>query len=911
VQDRTIAAMGEQVAGTLTFVFTDIEGSTRRWQRHGDAMRDALERHDSMAADVIEGAGGRIFKHTGDGVCAVFGSSGAAVEAAVELQRRLVAAAAAGEWDAVDGLAVRIGVHTGEATTRDGDYFGPALNRVARIMAVAHGGQILLSNATAALVGPAVGDVTIVDLGEHALRDLDVPERLHQANAPGLPTDFPPARVAPRRGGGASRLPVARTAFVGRRADIVAVAALVTDDADPLVTLVGIGGTGKTRLAVEVAESVRDRYDGVAFVDLAPLTDGGQIPTAMAAALGISVGGGPGAGAVLDAVVAGLAVRSHLVVLDNCEHLVDDCAELVDMLLDACPDVTVLATSREALAVEGERTWPVGSLPADDAVALFVDRALAADARVDITSPGARATVEEICRRLDGIPLAIELAASRVAHLSPEEVAARLDDRFRLLTGGRQRRAQRQQTLQATIDWSHDLLDGGERALLRRASVFAGGFTLEAAERVCVEDDIDVRRVVDLLGALVAKSLVIADRSTASTRYRMLETIRLYAADRLVEAGEAERIRDAHAAWWREWVERFPADERCVRLDTVLALEAELDNLRAAIDWWQTSERVELAADLTASIAGVWSLGGYHEEGWRRLRELCDGDGLADDVRARCLAALAFISMVIGDFALMHDSAMRSIEIDPGGAYAPMAWSHAGLALVFDPGRYAEAHNRFDEARRAATARDHSAFREGADGVEAHFFVVEGRFDLALSLGPPPPARDSWAELNLRLAHHAAHLLRGEPECALDAIEWLAAAWPEWIQAQRALALLDLGDRGGARAATLAGARLFLEQPYPLLVADTLVAFAALALHDGDAARCVSILAATTAERGLASFRSPSIAMLSRRYLDRARDRLTPEDYTAARAAGRVAGSLATFHAELERLENEAMEVSA
>ncbi len=903
--------MGEQVAGTLTFVFTDIEGSTSRWQRYGDAMRDALERHDSLVADVIEGAGGRIFKHTGDGVCAVFGSSAAAVEAAVGIQRRLAAADADGEWAAVEGLVVRIGVHTGEATSRDGDYFGPALNRAARIMAAAHGGQVLLSNATAALVGPTLRDIAIVDLGEHPLRDLDVPERLHQASAPGLRAEFPPARVAPRRGAGASRLPVARTPFVGRRADIDSVAALVTDDAYPLVTLVGIGGTGKTRLAVEVAESLRDRYDDVTFIDLAPLTDGAQIPTAMAAALGISVGGGPGAGAVLDAVVAALVVRPHLVVLDNCEHLVDECADLVDLLLDSCPDTALLATSREALAVEGERTWPVGSLPADDAVALFIDRARSADARVDVTSPDAQATIAEICRRLDGIPLAIELAASRVAHLSPEEVAARLDDRFRLLTGGRQRRAQRQQTLQATIDWSHDLLDVSERALLRRASVFAGGFTLEAAERVCAGDDVDARRVVDLLRALVAKSLVIADRSTPTTRFRMLETIRLYAADRLVDADEAERVRDAHATWWHEWVERFPPDDRCVLLQTVRALEAELDNLRAAIDWSQTSGRITLAADLTAAIAGVWSLAGYHEEGWRRLRDVCDCDDLTDDVRARCLAALAFISMVTGDFPLMHEVAMRSIEIDPDGEYTSMAWSHAGLALVFEPARYAEAHVRFDEARRVAAAHGQPAFREGADGVESHFFVVEGRLERALALGPTPPVRDSWAELNLRLAHHAAHLLRGEPERALQALEWLAVAWPHWIQAQRALALLDLGDRGAARAALLAGARLFVAQPYPLLGADTLVGFAALALHDGDAARCRAILAATTAERGLAAFRSPSIATLSLRYLVAARERLTPDEHAAARAAGRAAGPLAMFHAELERLENEAVEVSA
>jgi predicted ATPase/class 3 adenylate cyclase len=907
VQDRTIAAMGEQVAGTLTFVFTDIEGSTRRWQRHGDAMRDALERHDSIVADVIEGAGGRIFKHTGDGVCAVFGSSSAAVEAAVELQRRI----AADDWTSVDGIEVRIAVHTGEATSRDGDYFGPALNRAARIMSAAHGGQVLLSNATAALVGPALGDVTIVDLGEHALRDLDVPERLHQANAPGLRADFPPARVAPRRDAHASRLPVARTPFVGRHADIEAIAALVTDDAQPLVTLVGIGGTGKTRLAVEVAESVRDRYDGVAFVDLAPLTDGAQIPTAMAAALGIVVAGGaPGAGAVIDAVVAALAARPQLVVLDNCEHLVDDCAELVDLLLDSCPDVTILATSREALAVEGERAWPVASLPPDDAVALFVDRARAADERVDVTSADAGATVEEICRRLDGIPLAIELAASRVAHLSPEEVMARLDDRFRLLTGGRHRRAQRQQTLQATIDWSHDLLSDAERTLLRRASVFAGGFTLEAAEHVCAGDGVDARRVVDLLGALVAKSLVVADRSTATTRYRMLETIRLYAADRLVEAGEAERVRDAHAAWWREWVDRLGVDERAVGLDAAIVLEGELDNVRAAIDWWQTSDRLDLAADLTAALGGVWGLAGRHEEGFQRLQELCDADGLSDEVRARCLGAFAYVSMVLGDFALMEHVAARSIELDPDGLHASMAWSHAALALVFDVARYPEAHERFDEARRSADAHGLAGFRDAADGTEAQFFVVEGEYERALALGPTP-GRPSFGELNLRLAHHAAHLLTGQPALALDDVRVLATAWPEWVQAQRGLALLDLGDRDGARAAIVAGARLFLEQPYPLHGADTLVGFAALALHDGDAARCVSILAATTAERGLASFRSPSIAMLSRRYLVEARARLTPEENDAARAAGRAAGALATLHAELERLEREATEVSA
>ena len=483
---------------THSFLFTDIEGSTRRWQTDAEEMAAALASHDRILRVAVETHGGAVFKSMGDGICAVFPSAVEAVRAAVDAQSQLA-------------LPVRVAVHTGEARERDGDFFGVTLSHCARLLEAGYGGQVLLSASAVSVAGDEWGpDIALRDLGEHRLRDLSQPERVFQVVAPGLALEFPPLRSleAVR-----NNLPVQRSSFVGRDGELTAVRDRVL--AGQLVTLTGIGGCGKTRLALEAGARLVEHFpQGVFFVDLAVLSDPDLLGQSVATGLGLHL---------LDTSVEGLvgylAQRRVLVVLDNCEHLLDACAELVDALLARCPDLHVLATSRETLGLDGEQTFRVPSLDIDtDATSLFIDRARAVRPNLR-TDPEAESAVLEICRRLDGIPLAIELAAARTAHLAPAEILERLSDRFRLLTGGR-RRVQRQQTLAAAIDWSHSLLSDGEKTLLRRLAVFRGSFSLRAAEGICDPD------ALELLGSLVAKSLVNLEDPDELTRYRLLETVR-------------------------------------------------------------------------------------------------------------------------------------------------------------------------------------------------------------------------------------------------------------------------------------------------------------------------------------------------------------------------------------------------
>lgn len=887
--------MGALPSGTVTFVFTDIEDSTRRWQANGSAMGEALARHDSLLAECFERAGGRIFKHTGDGMCAAFPSTNSAVEAAVDAQRRL----AAGDWDDVGGLPVRMGVHTGEVDEREGDYFGPVLNRVARIMAAGHGGQVLVSSATASLLddddGRADG-VSLRDLGLHELRDLSQPERLFQLVAEGMAADFPPPRTGVIAN---NNLPLARSSFVGRSSAIDEVRELFATSR--VVTLVGIGGTGKTRLALEVAARVLDDFDSVWLVELGPIADGRQIPSTIATAIGLALGGVV-TGSVLEAVATALDRAPSLLVLDNCEHLVDDCADLVDELLARCSDLKVLATSREALSLEGERTWPVPSLPADDAVDLFVDRARAVAPNFEMDDADGEA-VAEICRRLDGIPLAIELAASRVAHLSPVEIAARLDDRFRLLTGGHRRRAQRQQTLQGAIDWSHDLLDDGERRLLRRLSVFSGGCTLAAAEDVCTEDAAELRTVVDVVGALVTKSLVVVEHRPTGTRYGMLETIRLYAADRLLEAGETERFRDRHRDHFLAGLERH-GPELLVRRDLAEVVEVELDNLRVAIDWSEAQRRFDLAARLAIGTASVWSLIGHHEEGQRRLRALAEAH-LDLAARARVLAVLSHMETTAGDFVAMRAAAARSLELAPEGPLAPLAHCYVGLAQIFDRAGFPLAHESFAAARRIDAGNDSHWMRELADSVEAQFFLLEGEYERVVALADAVPSAPSFAELNLRNSAVAALIEIGDLEAALKQVEWAEATLPvSWTAVLRAIVLAELGRCDEAAGHAYRALEAHRGQPFPLARGVCLVALAAVSRCRGDDAHAVEILESMIAERGLHGFRSPAIFVTWLRHRRAARAALDPADYEAAKQRGRAVPAVEMLRREAELLVN-------
>jgi class 3 adenylate cyclase len=487
--------MPDLPTGTVTFLFTDIEGSTRLWEQHPEAMEAALARHDALAATVIQQHDGILVKHRGEGdsLFAVFARAADAVTGAAMLQQVLNAE----PWPAETPLRVRMALHTGDAALRERDYFGAAVNRCARLRAVAHGGQLLLSAATQELVRDSLPEgVSFRDLGEHRLRDLARPERVFQLLHPDLPADFPPLtslNTLP------NNLPQQVTSFIGREKEMAAVRRLL--DTTRLLTLTGSGGTGKTRLTLQVAaELLEGDGDGVWLVELAPLAEPSLVPQAVATALGVREEPGR---PLSQTLVGFLKPKRLLLLLDNCEHLLSACAELAGLLLRSCPGVQILATSREGLNIPGETTYRLPSLSLPDprqlptsveslsqyeAVRLFIDRAAAAVPSFAVTHQNAPA-VAQLCVRLDGIPLAIELAAARVKALSVEQINGRITDMFRLLTGGSRTALPRQQTLRAAIDWSYDLLSEKEKILLRRLSVFAGGWTLEAAEQVCADPE--------------------------------------------------------------------------------------------------------------------------------------------------------------------------------------------------------------------------------------------------------------------------------------------------------------------------------------------------------------------------------------------------------------------------------------
>ncbi|MDH3704430.1 MAG: adenylate/guanylate cyclase domain-containing protein [Acidimicrobiia bacterium] len=648
----------------VTFLFTDIEGSTRRWEDDPDDMQAALAAHDETLQTAVEQHRGWLFKHTGDGVCAAFTSPRDAVDAAIEAQRALE-------------LPVRMGIASGEAELRGDDYFGPALNRAARVMSAAHGGQVLLIDSTATMVR----DLEMVDLGARRLRDLSEPVGLFQACSEGLGREFPPLRTLDATPG---NLRSQATSFVGRDTELIELEASVL--AHRLVTLTGVGGVGKTRLALQVAAELAPEFpDGVWLVELAPVLDPDAVPDAVATALGVIQQ--PGL-SVAESVAAALDGRHRLLVLDNCEHVLDAAADLVESMMSRSDTVKVVATSREGLRVPGEHLWPVPSLGLGDAsesagVALFVDRARAVVPDFSISDDADAAAASEICARLDGIPLAIELAAARMVSMGAGEVRDRLDDRFRLLTGAR-RGLERHQTLHHAVQWSYDLLDDDEKTVLRRCSVFSGGFDLATAVAVAGLDELDEFAVLDVLDALVRKSMLVADRSFGRVRYSLLETIRQFAEDQLVATGSAETIRDAHARHYAgcrdDLLELWNSAEQRDAYDW---LDREMSNLRAAVDWADDCGDLHTAATIAiyAAFLGQWTQR-YEPVTW--AEDLLPAARAADDQHLLALTAAAGYAVYAGrpEDGIGHAQAAAALLEDPHYDPPPFGSAAIGSLLV-------------------------------------------------------------------------------------------------------------------------------------------------------------------------------------------------------------------------------------
>jgi predicted ATPase/class 3 adenylate cyclase len=674
--------MGDQKqfpSGTVTFLFTDIEGSTRLAQEHPKEMPELLARHNAILNQAIETYHGFVFRIVGDSFSAAFHTASDALYAALEAQRKLHTES----WSPTS-IKVRMGIHTGSAQLRDdpqgqgASYEGyAALALTQRVMSVGHGGQILLSQATHDLVTDGLPDGTeLRDMGECRLKDIFRPEHIYQVTAPDLLSEFPPLTTLETFN---HNLPAQLTSFIGREQEIAEAQKLFSSTR--ILTFIGPGGTGKTRLSLQVAaEQISEFKDGVWLIELAQLADSTYILSAIASTFHLrELQGVP----LIDTVTDYLRSKQLLLVLDNCEHLIETCAQLSDHFLHACPKLKMITSSREALGISGETVYrvPSLSLPQDaedlrdvghlthdllryEATRLFTERAIKANPQFALTKENAP-SVTQVCKRLDGIPLAIELAAARVKLFTPQQIAERLDDRFKLLTGGSRTALPRQQTLRALIDWSYLTLNETEQDVLRRLAVFSGGWTFEAAESVAGEIE-----AMDGLSGLVNKSLVNVEEKEGESRYRYLETIRQYAMEKLLESGDAVNARDRHLAYFKEYSRR--AEEHfgtAQRRMWVNRLEVEHDNLRSALGWALESGP-ESALQMVCSLAGFWLSRSYMTEGsnWcqaaiSRAEALSLAGPNRDRMRAQAYSSLAMLSINHGDHQTGQTAARKGVAL--------------------------------------------------------------------------------------------------------------------------------------------------------------------------------------------------------------------------------------------------------
>ena len=822
--------MPDLPSGTVTFLFTDIEGSTARWERQPEAMQAALARHDELVRAAIVEHGGHVVKTVGDAFHAAFRDARDAVNAAIDGQRRLQAE----PWDEIGGLRVRMALHTGVTEQRDGDYYGPPMNRLARLLGIGHGGQILLSEATATLFreGPPAGAV-LHDLGTHRLKDLSQPERVFQVSVPDLPGDFPRLASFDFH---ARNLPIQPTVLIGREHEIQALRALLAREDVRLVTLTGPGGTGKTRMGLQVAaEAVGSYDDGVVFVGLASIRDPGLVAATIAQTLGVhDLGNRP----VMESLTAFLRDKQLLLLLDNFEQILP-AAPLVADLLGASSELKILVTSRAALHLRGEHEFPVPPLSLPEpgrrslaqelatfpAVALFVQRAT--DVRPDFALTDATAgCVAEICRRLDGLPLALELAAARVKLLTPQAMLARLEHRLPLLTGGARDLPERQRTLRDTISWTYDLLSEDEQALFRRLSVFVGGCTLEAVQAVCGQGAGPGLDVLDGVASLLDKSLVrLSDGPDGESRFAMLETVSEFATEQLGTSWEAGKLHRCHSEYFLKFAEAarpgLRGPDARIWLDR---MEADHENLRAAIDWGEsegTSTGIDLATRVAKACAWFWMIRGHLVQGRLRVERLIARAPTGTPAHARALLVASGLAYFVGDGA-------RALRLGEEGL---AEWQTIGdqrhVALAF--ARIADAYGRMGQLDRARTMLNRSRALSGhlrdQDDLEYPLVFMEAR--AAWLAGDLESARD----LSSQVVENGR--ADGDQHTTLGGLRYLALLAHRQGDIQQAASLqaeaLRLADGLRDYACTM----------------HALAGFAYVALEADDAKRAARLLAAS------------------------------------------------------------------
>ena len=834
--------------GTVTFLFSDIEGSTERWERHREAMRASVRRHEELMRSAIQAHNGSVFKTIGDAFCAAFFSVADAIAAALDAQRALLGE----DWSSIGGLKVRMAIHTGHTEERDGDYFGPAVNRVARLLAIGHGSQVLVSGASADLVqGEMPPQAALRDLGAHRLKDLTHPEQVYQLVAPELPAEFPPLRSLEAL---PNNLPLQLTSFVGRDIEILAVVQALAKNR--LLTFVGSGGVGKTRLALQVGADLLDRYpDGVWLVELAPLTDGTLIPSSLASLFHVREADNR---SLMEALIHALRPRRALIIFDNCEHLVEPAAQLIDTILRNCPHIRIIATSRQGLGIAGEVVHRVASLalPQESsnlraeealrygAIALFVERAIAATESFRLTDRNAP-VVARLCRRLDGIALAIELAAPRLKALSVEQLEAKLDERFRILTGGSRTALPRQQTMKALVDWSYELLTEDEKILFRRVAAFADSWSLDAASEVCSDEKLEAWTVLDLLQSLVDKSMVVAELSESEQRYRLLESTRQYALELLQKSGELEPLQTRHAAYFLRFAQAIDdAFDSTPTKAWMSSLQVEYDNLRAALEWALTAKRdVELGVALACALSRFWARSAYEAEGRRQFDAIITlVDSLPAPLQAQVWLGRSRVFGNILDWISLREIAERSLALnrainsDWGTAESLMHLGETQLRMR----QHREAEQSLSEALSIAEGKGNRRLQAWIKGVQARNLHFQDRPDEARhgyyeALHLARAQGDDWLKIVCMVNLAEMEFAAGRAQQALDlAREAEGGRALDYILTNNIAAyLIDLQRFDEARDAAARALRMAQDAHGPVFVAYSIQHLAAITASQG------------------------------------------------------------------------------